>query len=213
MARALIMLEDGALIFTPQATEGITYAHKIDKAKRGSIGQNQRRICTISSGVSRQLRARSSKRSLARELSASKFYARRSQKTQGTRRVLDAHLTIGCGQGALRLLEVQRPGKAPMPAADFLRGVRLGEEPCLPRKPMPRFKLTLEYDGAPFVGWQRQTNGLSVQEVIETALEALCGERVRIRGAGRTDTGVHALGRSRTRSFQGLAGRLCCATA
>jgi tRNA pseudouridine38-40 synthase len=59
---------------------------------------------------------------------------------------------------------------------------------------MPRFKLTLEYDGAPFVGWQRQTNGLSVQEVIETALEALCGERVRIRGAGRTDTGVHALG-------------------
>jgi tRNA pseudouridine38-40 synthase len=59
---------------------------------------------------------------------------------------------------------------------------------------MPRFKLILEYDGAPFVGWQRQTNGLSVQEVIETALEALCGERVRIRGAGRTDTGVHATG-------------------
>ena len=59
---------------------------------------------------------------------------------------------------------------------------------------MPRFKLTLEYDGTPFVGWQRQENGLSVQEVIETALEALSGERVRIRGAGRTDTGVHALG-------------------
>ena len=49
---------------------------------------------------------------------------------------------------------------------------------------MPRFKLTLEYDGAPFVGWQRQSNGLSVQEVIETALNALCGERVTIRGAG-----------------------------
>ncbi|MGH6847516.1 MAG: tRNA pseudouridine(38-40) synthase TruA [Methylocella sp.] len=59
---------------------------------------------------------------------------------------------------------------------------------------MPRFKLTLEYDGAPFVGWQRQNNGLSVQEVIETALKALCGERVTIRGAGRTDTGVHAMG-------------------
>ena len=59
---------------------------------------------------------------------------------------------------------------------------------------MPRFKLTLEYDGAPFVGWQRQSNGLSVQEVIETALNALCGERVEIRGAGRTDTGVHAMG-------------------
>jgi tRNA pseudouridine38-40 synthase len=59
---------------------------------------------------------------------------------------------------------------------------------------MPRYKLTLEYDGAPFVGWQRQDNGLSVQEAIETALEALGGERVTIRGAGRTDTGVHALG-------------------
>jgi len=59
---------------------------------------------------------------------------------------------------------------------------------------MPRYKLTLEYDGAPFVGWQRQANGLSVQEAIETALEALGGERVKIRGAGRTDTGVHALG-------------------
>jgi tRNA pseudouridine38-40 synthase len=59
---------------------------------------------------------------------------------------------------------------------------------------MPRYKLTLEYDGAPFVGWQRQENGLSVQETIETALEALGGERVTIRGAGRTDTGVHALG-------------------
>ena len=64
----------------------------------------------------------------------------------------------------------------------------------MPRKPMPRFKLDLEYDGAPFVGWQRQENGLSVQEAIETALESLSGERVRIRGAGRTDTGVHALG-------------------
>ncbi|MCI0467967.1 MAG: tRNA pseudouridine(38-40) synthase TruA [Beijerinckiaceae bacterium] len=61
---------------------------------------------------------------------------------------------------------------------------------------MPRFKLTIEYDGGPFAGWQRQANGLSVQEVIETALEALCGERVSIRGAGRTDAGVHALGQA-----------------
>lgn len=59
---------------------------------------------------------------------------------------------------------------------------------------MPRYRLTLEYDGAPFVGWQRQENGLSVQEAIETALEALSGENVKIRGAGRTDTGVHATG-------------------
>ncbi|MGD0633466.1 MAG: tRNA pseudouridine(38-40) synthase TruA [Beijerinckiaceae bacterium] len=57
---------------------------------------------------------------------------------------------------------------------------------------MPRFKLTLEYDGTPFVGWQRQTNGLAVQEVVESAIFALSGETVTIRGAGRTDAGVHA---------------------
>ena len=59
---------------------------------------------------------------------------------------------------------------------------------------MPRYKLTLEYDGAPFVGWQRQENGLSVQEVLETALFAMTGARVAAHGAGRTDAGVHALG-------------------
>ncbi|MEM7693292.1 MAG: tRNA pseudouridine(38-40) synthase TruA [Pseudomonadota bacterium] len=59
---------------------------------------------------------------------------------------------------------------------------------------MPRFKLTIEYDGAPFVGWQRQANGLGVQEAIEVAAERFCGEATRVHGAGRTDTGVHASG-------------------
>ena len=59
---------------------------------------------------------------------------------------------------------------------------------------MPRYKLTLEYDGAPFVGWQRQANGPSVQGTLEAALLALCGEPVVAHGAGRTDAGVHAEG-------------------
>ena len=59
---------------------------------------------------------------------------------------------------------------------------------------MPRFKLILEYDGAPFVGWQRQENGLSVQEALEGALFAMTTERAIAHGAGRTDAGVHALG-------------------
>jgi tRNA pseudouridine38-40 synthase len=59
---------------------------------------------------------------------------------------------------------------------------------------MPRYKLLIEYDGAPFVGWQMQANGLSVQGVLEAALATFCGERVSVRGAGRTDAGVHALG-------------------
>lgn len=59
---------------------------------------------------------------------------------------------------------------------------------------MPRYKLTIEYDGGPFVGWQRQANGRSVQQAIEEAVAAFSGEQVTLRGAGRTDTGVHALG-------------------
>ncbi len=59
---------------------------------------------------------------------------------------------------------------------------------------MPRYKLTIEYDGGPFVGWQRQANGLSVQQAIEEAVLAFSGETVVVKGAGRTDTGVHALG-------------------
>jgi tRNA pseudouridine38-40 synthase len=59
---------------------------------------------------------------------------------------------------------------------------------------MPRYKLTIEYDGEPFVGWQRQANGLSVQEVLEQAVKAFTGETVAAAGAGRTDAGVHALG-------------------
>jgi tRNA pseudouridine38-40 synthase len=59
---------------------------------------------------------------------------------------------------------------------------------------MPRFRLTVEYDGTPFSGWQRQARQVSVQESIETALFCMSGEIVTIQAAGRTDSGVHALG-------------------
>jgi tRNA pseudouridine38-40 synthase len=58
---------------------------------------------------------------------------------------------------------------------------------------MPRYKLVIEYDGTPFVGWQVQDNGASVQGVITDAVAAFAGERVAVSGAGRTDAGVHAL--------------------
>ncbi|KAA5603265.1 tRNA pseudouridine(38-40) synthase TruA [Roseospira marina] len=59
---------------------------------------------------------------------------------------------------------------------------------------MPRYKLLIEFDGSPFVGWQRQDNGPSVQQTLEEAAERLCGQPVRLHAAGRTDSGVHALG-------------------
>jgi len=59
---------------------------------------------------------------------------------------------------------------------------------------MRRFKVTIEYDGSGFVGWQRQKNGPSVQQTVEDAIARFCGETVNVFAAGRTDAGVHALG-------------------
>ena len=59
---------------------------------------------------------------------------------------------------------------------------------------MPRYRVTLEYDGTPFVGWQVQALGASVQGRLAEAIAKFCGETVMPRGAGRTDAGVHALG-------------------
>ena len=61
---------------------------------------------------------------------------------------------------------------------------------------MTRFRLTIEYDGRPFMGWQRQGHGPSVQQAIEEAVKAITGEEATLHAAGRTDAGVHALAMS-----------------
>ena len=58
---------------------------------------------------------------------------------------------------------------------------------------MPRYRIDIEYDGTPYRGWQRQSGHPSVQQSIEEAIEHFCQHKVTIFGAGRTDTGVHAL--------------------
>ena len=59
---------------------------------------------------------------------------------------------------------------------------------------MQRYKIKIEYEGTPFVGWQFQKNGESIQEVLEKAIFKFSNEKVNVIGAGRTDSGVHALG-------------------
>ena len=61
---------------------------------------------------------------------------------------------------------------------------------------MTRWRLTVEYDGGPFMGWQRQDHGPSVQQTLEEALQRMTGERAGVAAAGRTDAGVHALAMS-----------------
>ena len=61
---------------------------------------------------------------------------------------------------------------------------------------MPKYKITIEYEGTNFVGWQRQENGRSIQSSIEKAIENLSGEKITLFGAGRTDAGVHAIGQT-----------------
>ena len=61
---------------------------------------------------------------------------------------------------------------------------------------MTRFRLTVEFDGRPFMGWQRQAHGPSVQQAIEEAIQAVTGEQAVVHAAGRTDAGVHGLAMS-----------------
>ncbi|MGH6847515.1 MAG: methionyl-tRNA formyltransferase [Methylocella sp.] len=126
MNRALAALE--GLAFTPQAETGITYAHKIDKAEARIDWRKP------ASDVHNLIRGLAPIPGAFFEAGLGKGVARvkvlRAEIAQGMGtpgRVLDDCLTIACGEGAIRLLEVQRPGKAPMPAADFLRGARISK--------------------------------------------------------------------------------------
>ncbi len=128
MTRALAMLEHGGLAFTPQAEAGVTYAHKIDKAEaRINWRKPASDVYNLIRGLA-PFPGAFFEASISKRLERVKVFRTRIAEGAGTPgRVLDDYLTIACGEGALRVLEVQRSGKAPMPVGDFLRGARISK--------------------------------------------------------------------------------------
>jgi methionyl-tRNA formyltransferase len=126
MVRALAALERGSLVATPQAREGVTYAAKIGKAEaRIEFTETARdvhnRIRALSPFPGAWFEAGAeAKRERVKVLRSALAVASGSPGE-----VLDDVLTVGCGEGAVRLVELQRAGKKPMPAAEFLRGFPL----------------------------------------------------------------------------------------
>lgn len=126
MQSALADLERGALSCTAQAAEGVTYAPKIDK------GETRIDFARPASEVHNRVRGLSPAPGAwfeaAHEGRAERIKVLRTALAQGSGppgAVLDEALTVACGEGAVRILEVQRSGKRPMPAAEFLRGFAL----------------------------------------------------------------------------------------
>jgi methionyl-tRNA formyltransferase len=126
MARALAELAQGALSFTPQAEDGVTYARKItNQEARIDWTQPARNVHDHIRGLSPEPAA-----FFAADLGKGheRIKVLRTALASGSGRagtLLDERGAVACGEGAVRLVEVQRAGRPPMPAADFLRGVRL----------------------------------------------------------------------------------------
>lgn len=126
MGRALELLARDALIFTPQAANGVTYAEKITKAEALiDWSRNAADLHNLVRGLS-PFPGAVFLADLGKGAERVKVLRARVAAGAGAPgSVLDDELTIACGRGALRLLEVQRAGRAPMPAIEFLRGARL----------------------------------------------------------------------------------------
>lgn len=133
MVRALGALEHGELAFVPQAEEGITYAKKIDKAEaRIDWRKPAHAVHNLIRGLSPHPGA-FFEADLGKGLERIKILRTEVVEKNGEPgRIVDELLTVACGEGAVRLLEVQRAGKAAMPAADFSRGARLTTGTLLP---------------------------------------------------------------------------------
>jgi methionyl-tRNA formyltransferase len=129
MARALSLLERGALACTPQPDDGITYAAKIDKGETRidfsrSASEVHNHVRGLSPYPGAWFEATHEGRSERIKLLRTELAVQFPKAPPGT--VLDDTLTIACGDGAVRLVQVQRSGRKPMAAAEFVRGFPLG---------------------------------------------------------------------------------------
>jgi methionyl-tRNA formyltransferase len=124
MVQALARLEAGALVCTPQADEGVTYAAKIDKAETGlDFTRPASEVHNHVRGLSPFPGAWFAPGGRGERIKVLRARLAPRAGTPGT--VLDAALTVACGEGAVQLIELQRSGKRPMAAAEFLRGFPL----------------------------------------------------------------------------------------
>ncbi len=126
MVQALAALAEDKLTFTPQAEEGVTYAHKIDKAEAHiDWAKPAHEVHNIIRGLS-PFPGAFFEADFGKGMERVKVLRSTMAEGQGAPgKALDEALTIACGAGAVRLIEVQRSGKAPMQAADFLRGTKV----------------------------------------------------------------------------------------
>jgi methionyl-tRNA formyltransferase len=127
MGRALSALADGSLVFTPQSEDGVTYAHKIEKAEaRIDWSKSAVELHNLVRGLS-PFPGAFFEADLGK--GPERIKVLRASIVEGSGfpgTVLDDALTVACGEGALRPLIIQRAGKAPMEAEEFLRGTRIG---------------------------------------------------------------------------------------
>jgi methionyl-tRNA formyltransferase len=128
MGRALAALARGSLTFTPQSDEGVLYAHKIDKAEARidwakSATELHNLVRALAPFPGAFFEADLGKG--PERIKLLRTHVRDLKGEPGL--ILDDHLTIACGEGALQILELQRAGKAPMSVDDFLRGAKIGK--------------------------------------------------------------------------------------
>ena len=172
---------------TPQPGEGVTYAAKISKEEARIDWTRPARE------IARQVQGLAPFPGAWFEVAGEriKLLDGEAAEAEGAPgEVIDEALTIACGEGAIRPTLLQRAGRSPMAAGRL--AARLRDSSGHAAR-MTRWRLTVEYDGGPFVGWQRQAIGELVQGVLERAIATMTGEAVTVHGAGRTDAGVHAL--------------------